>query len=215
MAQIACQTAVPDEDDPTSLHQLLPPALPSSVDSSSSDLIKPSNTVAADSFSPDPDTDNHFIVMRSMKAPAAFVYIGRMLDLRCMQSTGFNIGVPTSAIPPSIAPTLQQLVIPHKPYIDMLPWPSMRDRMLSSSQVINETEFIQDMASNHFRVWGSCPWDPMGWEVGPYVASKWWFLMDEEVMRTTNFWRSQRGEEALPVMTFITSMGHSSHDSDP
>jgi hypothetical protein len=135
--------------------------------------------------------------MHSVTTQAAFLRIAEILQLACMQDSGFNISAPTSTLPPAIIPTLQQQIIPHKPYVDMLPWSSLRDRLLNSLVAINETQFLLDMASGDLRVWGSTPWDPMGWEVGPEFARKWWFLMDSEIVQATNFWRAQRGEIAL------------------
>jgi len=147
--------------------------------------------------SPNPSVDTHFIVMNGMTAWTAFTCIATMLELACDQDSGFNICAPLDSLPPSIAPTLQQQIIPHKPYVDMLPWSSLRDRVLNSQTTMNEMEFVMDMASDGLKVWGSTPWDPTGWEMGPDLARKWWFLMDDGIIRTTNFWRGQRGEEAL------------------
>jgi len=147
--------------------------------------------------SPDPKTDSHFIVIHSMTTWQAFLCIADILKLACMQESGFNIEALAETLPPPLAPTKQQQIIPHRPYVDMLPWSSLRDRVLNSIMTINEIEFVQDMYE--MKVWGSTPWDPMGWEVSPEFVRKWWFLMDDGVMRTTNFWRSQRGEEPLVV----------------
>ena len=69
--------------------------------------------------------------------------------------------------------------------------------MLNSITAINEAEFLADMGSGELKIWGNVSWDPIAWEVGPEFARKWWFLMDEGIMRTANFWRGQRGEDAL------------------
>jgi hypothetical protein len=146
---------------------------------------------------PDPTIDNRFIVIPGMDTCTAFFCIADVLKLACCQDTGFNITALTNNLPPALAPTLKQQIIPHRPYVDMLPWASFRDRLLNSPMAVNELEFLSDMASGDLRVWGSVAWDPMAWEVGPKFASKWWFLMDDVIINTTNFWRSQRGEEAL------------------
>lgn len=171
-------------------HQPSPPPL---VDLSVSSSLIPSSF--ASQASPDPTIDNHFIVMHSTTTWAAFMCIVNLLQLNCMQDSGFNIRAPACTLPPPIVPTVQQQMVPHKPYVDMLPWSSLRDRILNSLTTINELEFVLDMAD--FKVWGSTPWDPMAWEVGPEFARKWWFLMDDGIMHATNFWRAQRGEEAL------------------
>ena len=41
--------------------------------------------------------------------------------------------------------------------------------------------------------------DPIGWEVTAEFAEKWWFLLDDTILRGSNFWRSQRGEQALVI----------------
>ena len=145
----------------------------------------------------DPTLDNRFIVLHGMGACTAFLCIAEILKLACCQNSGFNIAASTDTLPLSIAPTLKQKTVPHQPYVDMLPWSSVRDRMLNSPSAINESEFVHDMASGDLKVWGSVAWDPMGWEIGPDFAQKWWFLMDDEALKSTNFWRSQRGEKAL------------------
>jgi hypothetical protein len=134
--------------------------------------------------------------MHGMTAGAAFICIANMLELMCSEE-GFHIGACVSTLPPPIVPTLKQQTIPHLSYIDMLPWSSLRDRMLISPTAINDWEFVNDMGTSDLRVWGSTPWDPMGWEVGPEFARKWWFLMDDGIVHTSNFWRRQRGEETL------------------
>lgn len=149
----------------------------------------------------EPQRDTHFIIMHDMTASAAFARIADLLDLACLQNTGFNICAPIARLPPTIAPTLQQQVIPHYPYVDMLPWPALRDRLLASLSAINEPEFVLDVSTDSLKIWGSTPWDPMSWEFSPAFARKWWFLLDNEIMHTTNFWRRQRGEEDLILMT--------------
>lgn len=134
-----------------------------------------------------------------MTTLAAFNSIASLLKLACADETGFSIRALANTLPPPIAPTLQQQIIPHQPYIDMLPWASLRDRVLKSLLVIDELDLLRDLEG--LRVWGSTPWDPMGWEVGSEFAQKWWFLMDEQILQTTNFWRRHRGEGALVLAT--------------
>lgn len=164
-----------------------------------------SNPISEEShnqLSPDPMVDNHFIVMHSVTTQAAFFRIAEILQLACMQDSGFNINAPIGTLPPAITPTLQQQIVPHRPYVDMLPWSSLRDKILNSLTAIDETEFLLDMESGDLKVWGSTPWDPMGCEVGPEFARKWWFLMDSGIIQTANFWRAQRGEDALVLASF-------------
>lgn len=152
------------------------------------------------SQTPDPTIDNHFLVVNSMNTLSAFLSIGHLLQIPCVQHIGFHINnTLITTLPSSLRPTIQQQIVPHKAYIDMLPWASIRDRIITSIPTIDEQNLFEDLLVSDFKVWGRIPWDPMGWEVGKDFASKWWFLLDEGILRTTNFWRSQRGEEDLVV----------------
>lgn len=149
--------------------------------------------------SPGPMVDSHFIVLTDMTACAALAVIAQRLDLDCQLNPGFHIKALAECLPSSIAPTQLQKSVPHRSYLDMLPWASLRDRLLKSISAINEEEFMLDMRVGHLKIWGSVPWEPMGWEVGEDFAKRWWFLMDDGIIRTTNFWRSQRGERPLSL----------------
>jgi hypothetical protein len=157
------------------------------------------NAVVAQFPYPEPTVDTHFIVMTDMTAYGALGVIAQVLELDCQLRPGFHIQASIDKLPSHIAPTQLQTRVPHRPYLDMLPWPSLRDRLLRSISAINEEEFMTDMRNGSFKVWGSVPWDPMGWEVGEDFARRWWFLIDDGIILTTNFWRAQRGEKPLQV----------------
>lgn len=170
----------------------------SSQSSTSGDLSIFSSPISGTSscqILPDPASDTQFIILQGGRTWEAYLTIAGILKLACQQDSGFNICALIDTLPPTLAPTPQQQLIPHKPYVDMLPWPSLRDRILSSILTINEAEFVRCLYD--FKVWGCIPWDPCGWEVGSEFAEKWWFLLDDGILRTTNFWRSQRGEHPL------------------
>jgi hypothetical protein len=92
--------------------------------------------------------------MRKMNNMAAFIAIGHALELPCMQDTGFYLSTFKCAIPEALIPTSQQQVVPHRPYVNILPWPSLLDRILNSILAINEQEFILDMLLGDVKVWG-------------------------------------------------------------
>ncbi|EWZ27789.1 hypothetical protein FOZG_18491 [Fusarium oxysporum Fo47] len=146
-----------------------------------------------------PMVDSHFIVLTDMTACAALAVIAQRLDLDCQIRPGFHIRASTQNLPSPITPTQLQRSVPHRSYLDMLPWASLRDRLLKSLSVINEDEFMLEMRNGNLRIWGTVPWEPMGWEVSKEFAKRWWFLMDNGILQTTNFWRSQRGEKPLSL----------------
>jgi hypothetical protein len=98
-------------------------------------------------------TDTHFIITHSIAILAAFNRIDDLHQLDCRQDTGFNIRA--TELPSTMTPTLPQKIIQHYAYVDMLPWISLRDRILNLLAAINEPEFVQDMVN--LRVWGSTP----------------------------------------------------------
>lgn len=146
-----------------------------------------------------PMTDTHFLVLSDMTSSAAMVAIAQCLNLDCQVKPGFHIRAPLNKIPCGIAPTQLQKSVAHPSYLDMLPWASLRDRLIKSLPTINQGEFTHDLQIGSLRVWGAVPWDTMGWEVTEDFAKRWWFLMDGGIIQTTNFWRSQRGEMPLSL----------------
>lgn len=110
---------------------------------------------------------------------------------------------PLTPTPPALAPTTLQSQKPHMPYVDIIPFSSLRDSLLRASEVIRGAEFWSDMVSGNVRVWGMTPWDKRGWEVQESFANKWWWLITEEVLEETNFWRVSRGENPLLLGSLI------------
>lgn len=92
------------------------------------------------------------------------------------------------------------------PYIDILPFSSLRDSLLRASEVVHAAEFWSDMVSGNLRVWGMTPWDKRGWEVRETFAKKWWWLITEDVLEETNFWRVSRGEKPLLLGSLIEDL---------
>jgi hypothetical protein len=74
--------------------------------------------------------------------------------------------------------------------------------VLKSLSVIDEEEFQNGL--REWRVWGREPWDSRGWEVEASFARNWWFLMDESVLESSNFWRMQRGERPLVLAELVS-----------
>ena len=146
---------------------------------------------------PRPPTDSHFLTLQLLRSHEAFSQIATMLQIQCTDNIGIHI-TSSSLLPHTLAPTSEQQTIPHRVYVDILPWPSLRRNLLTALDTVNEHEFTLDLASpNQLWVWGSTPWDPMGWEVGDAFLAKWWFLLDASILEVTNYWRSQRGEKPL------------------
>ena len=103
-----------------------------------------------------------------------------------------------SYTPPSLAPLLLQTQLPHYPYLDLIPIPALREKLLLAHSIIDSSEIWNDI-SQDVTVRGNNPWEEGAWEIGEKFAVKWWFLMGEQVLRGTNMWRGTRGEGRLAV----------------
>ncbi|KAH8548139.1 hypothetical protein BGW37DRAFT_507597 [Umbelopsis sp. PMI_123] len=98
--------------------------------------------------------------------------------------------------PDIFKPTDLQLKVPHPPYVDIIPWASMRDRLIMNLQVLEESTFKEDV-HKECTIWGGDPLFTQCWEISPVFFRKYWFLCDKDMVKTSNFWRAQRGETFL------------------
>ena len=120
---------------------------------------------------------------------------------------------PNTLLPAHYYPSPAQQQIKHHVAIDLLPWPSVRNRMLSVLDLPEEarperarddyanvtTRLVLDMKDHKggLRVWGSDPFNGNNWEVGQLFYERWWWAFPEEIIENTNALRKIRGEEAL------------------
>ncbi|RAH53003.1 hypothetical protein BO85DRAFT_492403 [Aspergillus piperis CBS 112811] len=118
------------------------------------------------------------------------------------------------SIPPSLRPTALQRATPHHPWLDVFPFPSMRDNLIRAGDDLDDDELCHDLtafwdtrSSNAtLLVWGT-PWDPQNWEVTEDFAKKWGAFLRgcPEILRSTNSWRARRGERPLVWERIFTS----------
>ncbi|QGI75243.1 hypothetical protein CEK25_000149 [Fusarium fujikuroi] len=116
-----------------------------------------------------------------------------------------------SSCPESLRPTKLQIEIEHHPWVDLLPFPQLRDNMLKgyTNGVFDEDELCIDilglMSSQglddaYLIVWGEAH-DGKSWEVSVGFLKKWGWLLKgcSELVESTNRWRQQRGEAKLNI----------------
>ncbi|KAL4742824.1 hypothetical protein BDV11DRAFT_166980 [Aspergillus similis] len=117
-------------------------------------------------------------------------------------------------------PTKEQITINHHPMIDVYPFPTLRNNLVTHQGEYDEDEFVHDSLAG-LICWGSAgvgqrdrnaaagkastgtPWDLRSWEAQDWFLKKYWSLMggeDGELVRQTEWWRSIRGEDALDVV---------------
>ncbi|GIJ88209.1 hypothetical protein Asppvi_007127 [Aspergillus pseudoviridinutans] len=118
-------------------------------------------------------------------------------------------------LPPALKPTTIQRTVPHHPWLDLIPFPYMRDTLILTQGFVDEEQLCHDLSgwgassvprsSREARtgetgilVWKD-PWDPSGWEVTETFLRLWgWTVRDcWDLFHSTNTWRSRRGERPL------------------
>ncbi|RAL02818.1 bZIP transcription factor [Aspergillus ibericus CBS 121593] len=117
-----------------------------------------------------------------------------------------SVNAAKEAVPASLWPTSLQRTLPHHPWFDIFPFPTMRDNFLRAGDTFDEDELCHDLmgfwdprrTDATLLVWG-IPWDPLNWEVTEAFARKWgWTLRGcPEILKSTNYWRAWRGEKPL------------------
>ncbi|KAL6812431.1 hypothetical protein J3E69DRAFT_348596 [Trichoderma sp. SZMC 28015] len=138
------------------------------------------------------------LTLPGMLTLAAFMTNRQILAiLECGQpipSIHINPSIPT---PPALTPTTLQTNKLHLPYIDLIPFPQFRDNLLRAGEIVQSEDLWHDMISGKLKVWGKTPWDRRGWEMHEDFVAKWWWLIAEDILEETNFWRVSRGEDPL------------------
>ncbi|KAJ3545399.1 hypothetical protein NM208_g2529 [Fusarium decemcellulare] len=135
---------------------------------------------------------------------------------------------PTQRImPPTLQPTLLQMNLPHPAWIDIFPYPEMRDNLIRRQHFFDHVSFLADLvgefalfrpsgrgsaleklpssewdddnpSGNGFVLWGE-PHLKESWEATPRFLAKWAWAVEgcDEIIRIANGWRSTRGERPL------------------
>ncbi|CAH0044596.1 unnamed protein product [Clonostachys solani] len=119
-----------------------------------------------------------------------------------------DAGYVAQDMPISLRPTLLQRTMTHHPWIDLLPFPNMRDNLLLAGDQYDELALctaILGCSTNSdgktgMIVWGEA-WNPAGWEFTEEFIRHWaWTLKGcDEFLASTNSWRQRRGKGALKL----------------
>ncbi|ENH69326.1 hypothetical protein FOC1_g10000577 [Fusarium oxysporum f. sp. cubense race 1] len=116
-----------------------------------------------------------------------------------------SVNINTETLPHGLRPTSLQYRTEHHPWIDLLPVAQLRDNILERSvNTYDEAGLCRAFTGRgHGQgtgviVWRE-PWDPSGWEVTAEFARSWGWVISGcfDLFRSTNMWRSQRGERPL------------------
>lgn len=108
--------------------------------------------------------------------------------------------------PASLRSTTLQRQVSHHPYIDLFPFPALRDNLFCQGEDFDDDDLCHDLVEvchapserSGLIVWSN-PWDPTSWEVTIEFIDKWpWMLRGcQELLLSTNYWRGKRGEEEI------------------
>ncbi len=109
-------------------------------------------------------------------------------------------------MPVNLRPTRLQRTVEHHPWIDLFPFPRLRDNLLLQGPEYDDTDICHDVVEIFDRpsektgliVWGE-PWIPYSWEVSADFLEKWVWVVKgcDELLQSTNYWRSRRGEPSI------------------
>lgn len=105
------------------------------------------------------DLDAHFITIQEWTTLSALLTNAYLLGISCSTRAGLGFHIRETITPPSLAPLPLQNILPHFPYIDLIPVPSMRTSLLGYFQSIDSTEIWFDLLEGGFRIWGAIPWE--------------------------------------------------------
>jgi hypothetical protein len=104
----------------------------------------------------------------------------------------------------NLRPTAAQILHKHHPWLDIIPFPSIRERTLTlaslSPPLVDMNELRNDIFMNDgLFCWKSDgkrgdgqPWDLRSWEAEPWFLNKWWMLLggeESEVWEQTQYVR--------------------------
>ncbi|KAJ3527150.1 hypothetical protein NM208_g10847 [Fusarium decemcellulare] len=163
----------------------------------------PGTTGSPADTQPRPRIDPEFLFLTSLTTIAALSSNATLLQISCEAPTTSTFNPPDASVPSPLKPTNLQKTVPHPSFVDVIPFPGVRNRILRSLAVIDLEKFTTDLTEGAFKVWGSTPWDGTSWEVDEAFAKRWWFLVDEQLLSATNFWRRQRLEPAIAASDIL------------
>lgn len=124
-----------------------------------------------------------------------------------------------TTLKPDMRPGSEQITVDHHPYIDILPFPTLRKNLIIHQEEIDQDGFFHDMLTG-LVCWGGAgigrkdrqistgyastgtPWDVRSWEAREWFLKKYWTLLggeDGELVRQSEWWRNMRGDDSLHV----------------
>ncbi|KAI1918554.1 hypothetical protein LOZ58_002462 [Ophidiomyces ophidiicola] len=118
-------------------------------------------------------------------------------------------------LPENFRPTPTQRLIPHHPVLDLLPWPTVRDKLIQvfslpphlrpapAADPMGLVSLVYDIEdpTEGLRVSGPDPFMANMWEVGQHVFQRWWWAFEGSIVERSNRLRRERGLQGLVIGT--------------
>ncbi|KAF2449417.1 hypothetical protein P171DRAFT_427612 [Karstenula rhodostoma CBS 690.94] len=187
----------------------------------------PSSSSSIDLLNP----DGSLLEVPILATIRAFTTIANMLDIMDkVWNPGFTHTLPPIAppgLPPNLHPTTAQMTIPHHPFLDALPWPSVREKLIcmfslpsmfrppvaqddeeegiskAIMRLVTDLDDYRDGVRIHGNLVGweaSSELAEEAWEIGEAFYRNWWWCLDGKIIGITNRRRRERGLEPLIKM---------------
>ena len=116
-------------------------------------------------------------------------------------------------LPPDFHPVEAQIMVPHHPLLDILPWPQVRSKLIllfsmpaylrppAARDALALVKLVYDLEdeSEGCRILGEDGFSAASWEVGQKVFTNWWWAFDREIIQHSNALRRVRGVQALTL----------------
>ena len=149
--------------------------------------------------------------------PSPFYRSGAKSDRTIEANTIGTVKGIFKALKPDLRPSSEQITVEHHPYIDILPFPTLRKNLIRHQHLegFDEDQFFLDLLAG-LVCWGGAgvgrrdrdqstgfastgtPWDVRSWEAKVWFLKKYWTLLggeDGELVRQSEWWRGIRGED--------------------
>jgi hypothetical protein len=117
-------------------------------------------------------------------------------------------------LPADYEPTPAQKSIPHHPLFDIIPWATVRTRLIhvfaqpvemrppsarDPMALLNLAYDMEDSVEG-LRVEGENCFDSSNWEIGQKFFQNWWWALDRSIVTQSNALRARRGASRLQLM---------------
>ncbi|TQS38833.1 hypothetical protein Golomagni_00651 [Golovinomyces magnicellulatus] len=107
-------------------------------------------------------------------------------------------------LPDPLKPTKLQLERAHYFGIDMIASPSLRDRLIlvpndDARNFVDELGILsaENDYANPLTIWGDDPLNEVSWELSKSMIERWGWILGDEWIQRSNFWRRQREAHQL------------------